>query len=94
MLVSLCIVLLLAVLQFGVATIALPVVWVQQRKEKQRTLQLLSGMLGVYSDLKSDGAISAQHILERVKAMASLGVGWPAPLFAMLDDVLRRTGRF
>jgi hypothetical protein len=88
------IVLLLTALQFVIATIALPVAWLHEGREKAKTLQLLSGMLGVYSELKSDGAISAQHVLERAKAVAAQGVAWPAPLFAMLDDVLRRTGRF
>lgn len=79
---------------FLVATFSLPWVWITQSKEKRKTRNLLLEMTSVYNELGSDGAISAQHIQRRAQETTSLGAVWPAPLFAMLDDVNRRTGRF
>jgi hypothetical protein len=84
----------LLALLFVVATMALPFVWSQRAKAKQRVVTLMDAMINVYAELKSDGAISAEHIRARSQKAADGGVIWPAPLFAMLDDIIRRTGRF
>jgi hypothetical protein len=78
-----------------VSTFALPFAWRQQAKERHNVAKLLLTMAAVYNELRSDGPISAQYIRDRANnAAAQEGVVWPAPLFALLDDVISRTGRF
>jgi hypothetical protein len=50
-------------------------------------------MATIYNELRSDGPISAEYIRDRAKQATDEGVVWPAPLFALLDDTVRRTGR-
>lgn len=54
----------------------------------------MDAMLGLYAEMNSDGPISAKHIRETAQKAADKGVVWPGPLFALLDDVVARTGRF
>jgi hypothetical protein len=63
-------------------------------KARQNVRDILSAINMVDNELRSDGPISAQHIRDRANSAAQIGVGWPAPLFAMLDDTIARTGRF
>lgn len=84
----------LMVLFFALSTIFLPSVWWRQVKTKRKIVALMEDMIGVYIELQSDGAISAEHIRARAQRVAERGVKWPATLFALLDDVVRRTGRF
>ena len=80
---------------FGViSTFALPFSWHSQAKARRNVRRLLLAMITIYNELTSDGPISAKHIRERVSSAAQDGVVWPAPLFAMLDDIIARTGRF
>ena len=80
---------------FGaISTFALPFSWYAQAKARRNVRKLLLAMVTIYNELKSSGPISAQHIRERVSSAAHDGVVWPAPLFAMLDDSIARTGRF
>jgi hypothetical protein len=55
---------------------------------------LLKLIMLIYNDLKSDGLISAHRIQEKVKQADQRGVGWPPTLFALLDDIIARSGRF
>lgn len=50
-------------------------------------------MLTTYGTMQSDSVISAQHVLDSVKASAALGVVWPSPLFVVLEDVIARGGK-
>jgi hypothetical protein len=50
-------------------------------------------MLYCYGELNSNGPISARRLLERLKSASEKGVVWPAPLYALIDDVMARTGR-
>lgn len=75
------------------ATINLPGYWLRTRAAKKRAISLIDAMAGVYAAMSSDGPISAAHIRERATQAANLGVVWPAPLFALLGDVERRSGR-
>ena len=77
-----------------ISTISMPRIWRHQAKMRRQTSKILEDMIGVYSDLKSDGPISANHIRLRAQKAADDGVKWPAPLFALLDDIIARTGRF
>jgi hypothetical protein len=82
-------------LLFGViSTLALPFSWYAQAKARQNVRYLLLAIITIYNELRSDGPISAQHIRERISSAAEEGVVWPAPLFAVLDDIIARTGRF
>jgi hypothetical protein len=76
-----------------VSVVALPFGWRGQVKARSKILELLTAMTSLYTEMRSDGPISAQYIRERALEKAQLGVIWPAPLFAMLDDVIARTGR-
>jgi hypothetical protein len=77
-----------------IGTIALPGVWYKQGKARRQVLNLLTTMATIYTELQSDGPISAQHIRARANDATQQGVVWPAPLFALLDDITARTGRF
>jgi hypothetical protein len=82
-------------LLFGaISTIALPFAWRKQGNARQHVAKLLSTMAIIYNELRSDGPISAQYIRDRANNAAQEGVVWPAPLFALLDDITSRTGRF
>lgn len=78
----------------AIQTIALPTAWLNQRKARQKVVDLLQRMYTIYAELESSGPISAKHIRERVDTAAAEGVVWPAPLFALLDDIAGRSGRF
>lgn len=54
---------------------------------------MLDAMFGLYAEMNSDGPISAKHIRETAQKATDKGVVWPGPLFALLDDVIARTGR-
>jgi hypothetical protein len=82
-------------LLFGaISTVALPFAWYKQANARQRVAKLLSTMATIYNELRSDGPISAQYIRDRATNAAQEGVVWPAPLFALLEDITSRTGRF
>jgi hypothetical protein len=55
---------------------------------------LLLLMDSLYQDLKCDGPISALHVREKATKIDQRGSGWPATLFALLDDIVCRTGQF
>lgn len=74
-------------------TFALPFAWRSQSKAKAQAAKLMTDMFSFYSELDSTGPLSAQRVRERASELAALGVVWPASLFAMLDDSIRRTGR-
>jgi hypothetical protein len=65
-----------------------------QGKGTATSNDLLLLMDFLYQDLKSDGLISAFHIREKARKADERGVRWPATLFALLDDIAARTGRF
>lgn len=84
----------LFVVFFVFSTTALPINWFRQRKSRRKVVSLLREMVEIYNELSTDGPVSARHILERAKLAAAKGVVWPAPLYALIDDVLSRDGRF
>ncbi len=81
------------VLITAVSVIALPFAWKKQSAARKLVTDLILSIDGVYREMGSSGPISARHIAEKAKKSSDLGVVWPAPLFAMLDDVLSRSGR-
>jgi hypothetical protein len=85
---------LLFVLLSTISTIFMPFAWYAQAKARRNVRKLLLAMATTYNELKSDGPISAHHIRERANSAAQEGVVWPAPLFAVLDDIIARQGRF
>lgn len=87
-LVSIFVILLLLGLLF------LPLFWRSVSKLKEKTYEPMIAMLNVYRGMISNGPISARHILEAAKKAEDKHVLWPASLFAILDDIIDRTGRF
>lgn len=83
----------LYLLGLALTTALLPLVWRRHAKNVKRVKSLMTEMLGCYSELVSDGPVSARRVLKQLKVAADKGVAWPAPLYALLDDVMVRTGR-
>ncbi|UPK31865.1 hypothetical protein IVB18_05375 [Bradyrhizobium sp. 186] len=78
----------------SMSTFALPFWWYAQAMARRRVRKLLAAMSTLYNEQRSDGPISAQYVRDRASEAAKQGVIWPAPLFALLDDIISRTGRF
>ncbi len=90
-----CVVLgLLYLLLCAVAVVMFPRYWLAATKARKLALALITQMTGVYSELNAHGPISSRHIERRAQEAASVGISWPAPLFALLDDINARLGRF
>src|SRR5712664_69109 len=85
---------LLFAIVVAISTFALPFGWYIQAKARKNVRKLLLAMDTIYSELKSNGPISAKYIRERASNASEEGVVWPMPLFAMLDDIISRSGRF
>jgi hypothetical protein len=75
------------------SVIALPFVWKRWAAARKKTLELLQGMLNTYQHMQSDSVISANHVLDSVKATGNIGVVWPSPLYVVLEDVITRGGK-
>ena len=75
------------------STVLLPFTWRHQAKARSTVWKCLHGMLETYSELSSDGVISTRRLREIAVKAADVGVGWPGPLFAILDDNIARSGR-
>jgi len=75
------------------STVLLPFAWRHQTKARSTVWKCLHGMFETYSELSSDGTISTRRLREVAVKAADVGVGWPGPLFAILDDNLARSGK-
>lgn len=78
----------------AMSTMALPFLWFNQAKARRRVRDLLATMTTLYNEQRSDGPISAHYVRERASDASRQGVVWPAPLFALLDDIISRSGRY
>lgn len=78
----------------AISTLALPYIWFTQAKARRKVRDLLMTMTTLYNEQRSDGPISAYYVRERASDASKQGVVWPAPLFAVLDDIISRTGRY
>jgi hypothetical protein len=76
------------------STLALPYLWFNQAKARRKIRNLLATMTTLYYEQRSDGPISAYYTRDRANDASRQGVVWPAPLFALLDDIISRTGRY
>jgi hypothetical protein len=76
-----------------ITTIALPFEWREQAKSRGDTWKCIRAMVDTYFELRSEGIVSAQRIREVAVKAADIGVAWPGPLFAILDDNIARTGK-
>ena len=83
----------LFILLFAIATILLPFAIRHQLKQRKKVVKLLADMSAVYSEMDTNGPISAKHLIDRLQETRKEGVIWPAPLFALLHDVNERSGR-
>jgi hypothetical protein len=78
---------------FALYTVILPFAWRQQAKSRSNIPKIIEAMIRTYSELDSDGVVSARRVREVATKAADIGVAWPGPLFAILDDIIARTGR-
>jgi hypothetical protein len=76
------------------ALIWFPSGWHRQRTHNKKLGQLLSAITNVYRELESSGPFSAAYFRERLVKTSDEGVAWPSPVYAILDDILKRDGRF
>jgi hypothetical protein len=83
----------LVLISLVLSTIHLPFAWRHQSKSRKFVRECIMAMSQTYSELGSDGVISARRIRESATKAADAGVVWPGPLFAILDDNIARTGR-
>ena len=83
----------LAVLSFILATATVPFIWKRHMRARENVFISIGEMLTTYGELQSSGPVSARRLLERLKESNAKGVSWPGPLYALLDDVMARTGR-
>ena len=84
----------LFLLFFCLGVLGLPFLIWGSARAKAQVHKRLNAMLGAYAALQSDGPISARHVIQRLEAAAKHEVVWPAPLHALLDDIMKRDGRF
>lgn len=82
----------LFLLGMALATLATPFAWAEHAKKVKNVRNLMLEMDMTYRELRSDGPVSARHLLERIKKADEAGVLWPGPLYALLDDVIARKG--
>jgi hypothetical protein len=59
-----------------------------------KIMNMLHEMARLYHEVSLDGPMSAAYLRDRAFEVAKLNVVWPAPLFAVLDDIIARGGRF
>jgi hypothetical protein len=74
-------------------TIALPFAWRHQARARRHVRNCMLSMVETYSELASNGAVSALRLREVAAKAGDRGVVWPGPLFAILDDNIARSGR-
>jgi hypothetical protein len=77
----------------SLGTLALPLLWVDHANKVKNVHALIREMTTTYGELRSEGPVSARHLLESLNKSAEAGVAWPGPVYALLDDVMGRTGR-
>ena len=80
-------------LMSAIRLVALPYGWISDRKDKQKTENLLNEMTAVYLELDGGGMISASHIRDRLSKTTEMGVIWPDASYPLLDDIIARDGR-
>ncbi len=83
----------LFLLSFILGTLFLPFNWRQQSKGRRKVRELMMAMVRAYAELGSEGSLSTKRVREVVSKAADIGVVWPGPLYAILDDNLAKTGR-
>lgn len=74
-------------------TVTLPMRWRKHAAARDKVVMLMQEMQRTYAELESSGPISARRLLERLRDSDAKGVTWPAPLYALLDDVIAGSGR-
>lgn len=74
-------------------TVTLPMRWRKHAAARDKVVMMMQEMQRTYAELDSFGPISARRLLERLRESDAKGVSWPAPLYALLDDVIAGSGR-
>jgi len=78
----------------AISIFALPFAVWRFYKARKQIAELLLSMSTAYQCLNSGGPISVRHLQEMINVSINKGAVWPAPLFALLDDIQARDGRF
>jgi hypothetical protein len=83
----------LGLMTVGLTTLHLPFRWLTHARNAARIRQLLRAETATYAELSPTGPVSAVRVREIASKAADAGVVWPAPLFMLLDEVIKRNGR-
>jgi hypothetical protein len=83
------IVVVLALLNVGYATVRLPFFWPNWSKAKSEIQEKWAAMLLAYAAFAGP-ALSIQHLRKLVEDSSQEGVVWPSTLFVLLDDLEKR----
>ena len=73
-----------------IATVYLPFAWVKVTRKNTSVKKLLFAMNSSYRELDNRNSVSPARVHKVVSSAADQGVGWPAPLFTLLEDVEKR----
>ena len=84
----------LFVLESAWAVIRFPQAWRGQIQMNKKLVKILSQMNFIYNQLESNGPISATYFRECLIKSSDEGVSWPSPVYAIIDDILKRDGYF
>jgi hypothetical protein len=85
---------LLASIDLAWMILMLPWSILARRRHNKRISAMLATMHRVYLKLEAAGPVSSRNFIELARKATDAGVAWPAPLFALLDDIAARSGRF
>ena len=82
----------LLALSFAISTIMLPFQIRSGAKIRSNTRTMLEAAVRAYAEL-APGSVSTVRVREVAAAAADKGVVWPNPLFLLLDENIRTSGR-
>ncbi|MGI9488841.1 MAG: hypothetical protein ACR2RF_23735, partial [Geminicoccaceae bacterium] len=73
--------------------IRLPVAFRNRRKIADLCSSLVDGLTATYRVLDGKGPVSVTHLRKEIEKATSAGAGWPPSLYALLEDIEKRTTR-
>jgi hypothetical protein len=76
----------------AIITFTLPFAWRNQVIARSKVRKMIDATVYAYAELQSDSVVSAARVRQVVQQAADAGVLWPSPLYAVLDDNIRRDG--
>ncbi|MFY0613627.1 MAG: hypothetical protein JXQ99_19005 [Hyphomicrobiaceae bacterium] len=76
----------------AISVIELPFDWYRHVTFTRKNRNLIQQMLLAYDEVEGHSIVSTRRVREALSHAANAGAVWPAPLFAILDDNIQRTG--